>query len=70
MHRVGGIITQHLAGDIRAFSEMKEPFVLATDGYRTLAMKGMSVCGNTAAATHPFPERAIGTAKTASGIDY
>jgi hypothetical protein len=49
---------------------MKEPFVLATDGYRTLAMKGMSVCGNTAAATHPFPERAIGTAKTASGIDY
>ena len=68
--RVKGIIVQHLTRDIRAFSTMKETFILTTDGYRTFTMKWMSVCCNTTAAPSSLSEHAIDTAKTTSCINY
>jgi len=62
MNLIKGIIVQHLTGEIRTFSAMKETSTLTTDGYRTFAMKRMSVCFNTTTAPGFLYELAIDTA--------
>ena len=70
MHRVKGVIVQHLAGEIRAFSTMKEPSILTADGYSTFTMKRMSVCFDAAAAPGFLSKNTIDTAKATSCINY
>ena len=69
MLRVKGIVVQHLTGDIRALSTMKKTLVLTTDGYSTLTVEWMSVCGDTPPAPGPLSVGATGTTKTTSGVN-
>jgi hypothetical protein len=61
---------QQLTWELRAFSAMKETFILTADGYGTFAMKWMPVCRNTTTAAGFLSERAIDTTETASRINY
>ena len=70
MHCVKGIIVQHLTREIRAFSTMKEPSVLATDGYSTFTMKRMSICFDTTAASGSLSIHATDTDETTSCINH
>lgn len=70
MFGITRILSKQFAGNVRAFAAMNEPFCLAATGYRTFAVKRVSVCFYAAAAAAGFLICTSGAMKSASGIDH